>query len=72
MDIVMNSVIGRFSWVNLVCLVASTVRLQVSDYSQLSDYNFTEWLVRNKAANASITFEKIAMVMINSNLKGPG
>ena len=93
MDIVMNSVIGRFSWVNLVFLAASTVRLQVSDYSQLSDcrcpitancpttgsnysqlsdYNFTEWLVRNKAANASITFEKIAMVMIYSNLKGPG
>ena len=38
MDIVMNSVIVRFSWVNLVCLAASTVRLQVSDYRQLSDY----------------------------------
>ena len=38
MDIVMNSVIGRFSLVNLVYLAASTVRLQVSDYSQLSDY----------------------------------
>ena len=32
----------------------------------MSDYNCTEWLVKNKAANALITFEKIVMVMINS------
>ena len=38
--------------------------LQVSDYSQLSNYNSTEWLVKNKAANAPITFEEILMVMI--------
>ena len=43
MVIVIDSVIGGFSWVNLVWLAASTVRLQVSDYSQLSDYNCTGW-----------------------------
>ena len=47
-----------------------TVRLQVSDYSQMSDYSqlfdysSTEWLVKNKAANALIMFEEIVMVMI--------
>ena len=30
----------------------------------LSNYNSTEWLVKNKAANAPITFEEILMVMI--------
>ena len=38
MVIVINSVIGGFSWVDLVWLAASTVWLQVSDYSQLCDY----------------------------------
>ena len=38
MVIVINSVIGGFSWVDLVWLAASTVRLQVSDYRQLSNY----------------------------------
>ena len=38
MVIVINSVIGGFGWVDLVWLVTSTVRLQVFDYSQLSDY----------------------------------
>ena len=38
---------------------------QVSDYSQLSDYSWTEWLVKNKAANALITFEENVMVMIS-------
>ena len=33
----------------------------------LSDYNYTEWLMKNKAANAPITFEEIVMVMINTN-----
>ena len=31
----------------------------------LSDYSSTEWLVKNKAAYAPITFEEIVMVMIN-------
>ena len=43
MAIVINSVIGRFSWVELVWLATPTFRLQVSDYSQQSDYNFTKW-----------------------------
>ena len=30
----------------------------------LSSYDFTEWLVKNKAANAPITFEEIVMVRI--------
>ena len=38
---------------------------QVSGYSQLSDYSWTEWLVKNKAANAPITFEENVMVMIS-------
>ena len=42
MVIVINSVIGGFSQVDLVWLAASTVQLQVFDYSQLSD--FTVWL----------------------------
>ena len=60
MVIVINSVIGGFSWVDLVWLAASTVWLQVSDYSQLSNYNCTE----NEAADAPITFEEIVMAMI--------
>ena len=64
MVVVFNSVIGGFSWVDLVWLATSTVPLQVSDYSQLSDYSSTEWLVKNNAANAPITFEEMLMVMI--------
>ena len=64
MVIVINSVIGGFSRVDLVWLAASTFRLQVSDYSQLSDYNCTEWFVKNEAADAPITFEEIVIVMI--------
>ena len=57
--IVINSVIGGFSWVDLVWLATSTVKLQVSDY------NCIEWLVKNKAANAPIRIEEFVMVMIN-------
>ena len=56
---VSNSVIGESSWLDLVWLATLTVLSQVSDYSRLSDYNYTEWLVKNKAANAPITFEEI-------------
>ena len=63
MVVVFNSVIGGFGWVAFVWLT-TTVLLQVSDYSQLSDYSSTEWLVKNNAANAPITFEEILMVMI--------
>ena len=52
MVIVINSVIGGFCWVDLVWLAASIVWLQVSNYRQLSNYNCTEWLVKNEAANA--------------------
>ena len=68
MVVVFNSVIGGFSWVDLVWLATSTVPLQVSDYSQLSDYSSTEWLVKNNAANAPITFEEILMVMITGKI----
>ena len=68
MVIVINSVIGGFGWADLVWLATSTVRLRVSDYSKLSDYTVwsysTEWLVKNNAANAPITFEEIVMIMI--------
>ena len=49
------------------------VRLQMSDYRcpitancpiTLSNYNSAEWLVKNKAANAPITFQEIVTVMI--------
>ena len=60
-----NSVIDGFGWVDLTRLAASTVCLQVSDYSQLSHYNCTEWLVKNKAAKAPIKYEEVAIVMIN-------
>ena len=43
MIIVINSAIGGFGWVDLLWLAASTVRLQVSDYSQLPDYNCPKW-----------------------------
>ena len=46
MVIVINSVIGGFSWVDLVCLAASTVQLLVPDYSQLSDYTVRLQLYR--------------------------
>ena len=36
--IVMNYVIGGFNQVHLIWLADVTVQLQVSDYSQLSDY----------------------------------
>ena len=49
MVIVINYVIGGSSWVDLVWLAASTVRLQVSNYSQLSDY--TLWLYRLKLSS---------------------
>ena len=60
-----NTVIGGFSLVDLVWLAASTFQLQVSDYSQLPDYNCTEWLVKNEAADAPITFEEIIIVTID-------
>ena len=48
MVVVINSVSDVFSSVDLVSLAASTVRLQVSDYNQLSYYNWTEWLIKMK------------------------
>ena len=42
MVIVIKSVIGGFDWKDKIWLAASTVWLQVSDYSQLCDY--TVWL----------------------------
>ena len=44
-------------------MVTLTVRLRVSDYSQLSDYNCAECLVKNKSANAPITVAETLMVM---------
>ena len=48
-----------FNWEDLVWLAALTVRLQVSDYSQLSDYKRTEWFLKNKATNAQSHFRKL-------------
>ena len=63
--IVINYVIGGLSWVHLISLADGTARFQVSNYSQLSDFNPTQQLVKNKAVNAPIKFEKIVMVMIS-------
>ena len=68
MVILKNSVISGFGWMDLVWLAALTVRLRVSNFSQLSDYNSTEQWVKNKAANAPITFEEIVMVMISNDI----
>ena len=70
MVIVITCVIGGFSWVHLIWLANVTVPLQVSDYSQLSDYTVqlqpaTQWLMKYKAVNAPIKFEEIVKVMIN-------
>ena len=46
MVIVINSVIGGFSWLDLVRLAASTVQLPVSDHSQLSDYTVRSQLFK--------------------------
>ena len=62
--IVISSVFGGFDRVGKV-LAALTVRLQVSNYSQLSDYKSTEKFVKYKAPCASIAFEEIVIVMIN-------
>ena len=66
---VINSVIGGFSSLNVVELAALTLRLQLSDYSQLSYYTMQLQLHRtvnekNRAGDAPITFEEIGMVMI--------
>ena len=63
---VINSVIDRFSRVDSVWLAASSVRLQVYDYNQLSDYNYTECSVKNIAADAPIIRGEILMVMIQA------
>ena len=57
MVIVINSVIGGFN----LTLTDSLLLL--------SDYDCAEWLVKNIAANAPITFEEIVMVMINTSMR---
>ena len=64
MVIVINSVIEEFGWMDLVWLAARTDQLQVSNYSQLSDYNYMELVVKNKAPNALIVCEEMVLVMI--------
>ena len=44
----------------------ATVRLQVSDYSHLSDYNFAAYLEQNTAVYVPITIEEIVIVMIKA------
>ena len=55
MVMVITSVIGVFGWVHLIWLANVTVHLQVSDY------NPTKWLVKNKAVNTPIKIEEIVM-----------
>ena len=50
--IVINILIGEFCAVDLRWLAHVTVRLQVSDYRQLSDYNFADQLEQNTAVYA--------------------
>ena len=73
MVIVITPVIGGFSWVHLIWLANLSVCMQVSNYSQLSDYtvqiNPTQWLVKNKAVKyVPIKFVEIVMVMIKSEI----
>ena len=42
-----------------------TLQLRVFDYSQLSNYNFADWLMQNSVVYATIRFEEIVIVMIN-------
>ena len=58
-------VIGGFSWKYLIWLAQETVQLQVSDYSQLSDYDFAAKLVQNTAVYGPFTFDEIVMIVIN-------
>ena len=44
-------------------LLWSILWLQESDYSKLSYYNWIEWLVKSKAANALFIFDEIVMVI---------
>ena len=44
-------------------MIASSVRLQVSNYRKLSNYNWIELLVKNKTGNAPFIFEEIVMVI---------
>ena len=70
--IVVNVVIGGFRWQDLKWLAYVTVQLQVSDYSQMSHYNFADLLIQNTAIYAPITFQEIVMVMISiGNRMGP-
>ena len=49
-------------------MARATIRLQVSNYSQLSDYNFAD-LEKNTAVYSPITFEEVVIVMIRENYK---
>ena len=63
MVIVVNSVIGGFGGVDLVWLVTSTAQLQVSDYSQLSNYTMLTYALlwcRADAWNISFTTLSVA------------
>ena len=46
MVILINSLIGGLGWMDLVWLASSTVHLQMSDYSHLSDYTVQLQLYR--------------------------
>ena len=72
--IVINVVIGKFRGEVLRWLAHVTVWLQVSDYRQLSNYNFADWLEQNTAVYTPITLEEIIIVMIttsNEKKRGP-
>ena len=67
MVIAINSVIGGLSWVHLIWLADVTVRFQVSDYSQLSDFTvrFQPYIIisEKERINAPIKFGKVVMVV---------
>ena len=70
MVIVINYVIGGFSWVHLIWLADVHVTFQF--HRPISTpHNNNYILVKNKAVNAPIKFEKIVMVMTKkkNNLK---
>ena len=81
MVIVINSVIGGFSWMKYdwVSYYSQLSDLTLSDLTlsdltlsdlTLSDYNCIEWLLKYRADDAPIICEEIVMVMTREEITG--
>ena len=65
MVIVINTVIGVFSWLDYIDWFDYRRLITATCPVTPSNYNCTEWSVKNKTANAPITFDEIVTVIIN-------